>query len=209
MPDWIPSVISAASGLAGVFVGAWGVARRDRKERKFLFMKRQVDEFYAPLAGLRHDIRAKAEALVRVSKAADSARRDLYKGKSPDQLSSLKNDEWWKFEQLIKYNNEQLEKDALPSYRQMLTLFREKWALAAESTQQHYPRLVGYVEVWNREFHAPLPAGLSETLRHGGESLHALYDDLEDHLKSLRDQLQRGGESTLQRLRTWWSQKEN
>ena len=59
MPDWVPSLISAASGLAGVVVGALGVALRDRKERRYLFLKRQVEEFYGPLVGLRHDVRAK------------------------------------------------------------------------------------------------------------------------------------------------------
>src|SRR5215471_3275390 len=156
MPDWMPSLISAASGLAGVAVGAWGVARRDRNERRFLFLKRQVEEFYGPLVGLRHDIRAKAEVRVRVSKAADSAWRDLCKDKTPEQMESLKNDHA-RFEQLIKYNNEQFERDVLPSYRQMLTLFREKWSLAMESTRSHYFYLVEYVEVWNRHFSAPLP----------------------------------------------------
>ena len=204
MPDWVPSLISAASGLAGVVVGALGVALRGRKERRYLFLKRQVEEFYGPLVGLRHDVRAKAEVRVRVSNAAESAWRDLCKGKTPEQMESLKNDKP-KFEQLIKYNNEQLERDVLPSYRQMLTLFREKWPLAMESTRSHYFYLVEYVEVWNRHFSAPLPPGLSEKLHHGEESLHPLYIDLEQNLKILSDQIRRGGESTIfQWLRTSW-----
>lgn len=49
----LDSLISAASGLAGVVVGAWLTARSDRTQRKLAFMERRLNEFYGPLLGCK------------------------------------------------------------------------------------------------------------------------------------------------------------
>jgi hypothetical protein len=204
---WATPLITAASGLAGVLIGAWTVARRDRNERRFHFIRQQVDEFYAPLVGIRREILAKSELRVRIGAAAGPLWAEMCEGKSADELRALQGAEFWKFEQLVKYNNEQLEKELLPSYRQMLATFREKAALAEDSTKHYYQQLVDFVDIWNRSLNAPLPPGLAERLGHGEESLHPLYSNLEYHLKELRWKLERGGESILQRLRAWRRQR--
>ncbi len=50
-------------------------------------------------------------------------------------------------------------KDVLmPQYQAMVTLFREKIALADTDTQEWYPKLIGFVSMWERRLAGALPA---------------------------------------------------
>jgi hypothetical protein len=188
MPLFLPVV----AGLFGVWIGAWLTTRRDRESRRFDFIKRQIEEFYAPLVGLRADIRAKSELRVKVSDAAGAAWADLCRGRSPEDERRLEEREWPTFEKIISYNNEQLQKDLIPSYQAMLTRFRERGWLAEASTRGHYATLVEYVEIWNRFLEKSLPSGVLERLGHSEESLYPLYEDAAANLARLRERLRTG-----------------
>jgi len=190
---WTASIIiPAAAGLIGVWIGARLTTRRERETRRFDFIKRQIEDFYAPMVDIRADIRAKSEFRVKVSQAAGAAWHEVCANRSPEDMRSLEEKEWPTFERIITYNNEQLQKDLIPSYQAMVTRFREHGWLAAEATRSHYGRLVEYVEIWNRSLDKSLPSGVLERLGHSEESLQGLYDDLAIHLARLRERLRTG-----------------
>ena len=127
MSDWSaiwPALISAASGLTGVGVGSYLTVLRDRRERRFQFLKAQLDEFYAPLVGMRREIRAKSEVRVRVHAATGEAWDPLLEG--ADQAATRQIEEFHsaEFDSVVHYSNEQLRKELLPLYRRMVALFR-------------------------------------------------------------------------------------
>ena len=178
-------LISAGSGLAGAWIGGHMTLRRDREGRHMEFVKAQLDEFYSPMLGIRAEIKAKSEARVRVRDAFGQ----LQVKADPSAQRFIEEKYGSTFEEMLKYDNEQLEKELLPLYRNMLEIFRQKAALAEESTMTHYLAFVEFVEVWNRRIQGSLPARVAEALGHGEAKLHPLYEDLETQLRALRAQL--------------------
>ncbi len=59
---YVPLLSSISSGLIGAAVVYYFGLRQRAKERRFSFLERQLTEFYAPLAGLRRQIRTKSNA---------------------------------------------------------------------------------------------------------------------------------------------------
>jgi hypothetical protein len=51
--NWIIPIISAVAALAGVYVGAYLIDRRERDKRRSDFITRQLTEFYGPLVARR------------------------------------------------------------------------------------------------------------------------------------------------------------
>jgi hypothetical protein len=72
---WSP-LIAAASGLFGVWIGGSLTLRRDREERRLQFLRLQLEELYAPLYGIRLEIKAKSEFRVKVRAAGRRAGSD-------------------------------------------------------------------------------------------------------------------------------------
>jgi len=71
--QWVFSVmLPALAGFAGVLVGAWLTARRERERRRYSFIQRQLQELYSPLLGLRLEIRLRSELRNRLSSVADT-----------------------------------------------------------------------------------------------------------------------------------------
>jgi hypothetical protein len=66
----IVPLISAASGLGGVFLGGMLTSRNQKQERRQCFVRDQLAEFYAPMAGIRERLRSKGEIRLKVSNAA-------------------------------------------------------------------------------------------------------------------------------------------
>ena len=62
------------------------------------------------------------------------------------------------FKRIIEYDNEQLRAELLPKYREMLTLFTERYHLAATDTRAFYQSFLEFVEIWNRWLAESLPA---------------------------------------------------
>ncbi len=137
-------IVAVVAALVGVVLGDRLAYLRERATRKHEFVRRQVEEFYSPLAGIRHEIRAKSELRVRISSAADAAWRRLCDEVRDEahELQALSDERFPEFKKIIEYNNQQLAGDLLPSYRKMLDLFREKYWLSNDSTRQHYGALV-------------------------------------------------------------------
>src|SRR5688572_26606963 len=65
------------AGFAGVLIGAWLTHRRETSARKHQFLVRQLNDLYAPLLGMRTEIRLRSELRAKISREADAAWREL------------------------------------------------------------------------------------------------------------------------------------
>lgn len=135
---------------------------------------------------LRREILAKSELRVKLMAAARTV------------LSPRSEDDDAAFKQMIEQNNVQLRVDLVPKYNEMLRIFREKMALAEPSTLRHFDRFLEFVVPWNRWLDRTLPAKVVEQIGHDEDAVKPFYRDLEQHVRSLQDQL-RGGAPTAKR----------
>ncbi len=178
----VSSVIAAAAGLLGVYVGSRMSLARDRAERRHRFLRAQLEEFYAPLFGVRQEIRAKSVFRQKVRSATPA-------------LDPLSERDTKAFERMIEYDNKALEEDLIPGYRQMVTIFKEKIGFAEESTVAEYYPLLEFVETWTRSQKGGLPGTVLQQIGHEEERVYPLYDDIEHQVKRLRSELRAGGTS--------------
>ena len=173
------SLISAATGLLGVWLGGFLTLRNQREERAERLISAQLTEFYAPMLGIREQLSAKNKVRLKVSAAA----REASHGGIAQQ------EEREKFDKIIEYNNRQLTEVEIPLYRQMVDLFTAKMHLAEPSTQTHFPALVEFVEMWDRSLSGSLPRAVVERIGANEDTLMPFYADLEANFERLRASL--------------------
>lgn len=169
---FVPLLSSIASGLIGAVTVYYFGLRHLAKERRFAFLERQLAEFYAPLAGLRKQIRAKSELRLKVFDATDDA----------DHRS----------EATIDYHNKQFNEELIPGYRQMLALFTDRYHLADADTRAFYPLFLEYVEIWNMWLAESLSHDVPKTLGHAEENVKPFYEHIEAKMQQLQDEIARG-----------------
>ena len=167
---------SIPSGLIGAAVVYYFGLRQRAKERRFSFLERQLTEFYAPLAGLRKQIRTKSELRAKI--------QGLYDGDDERDFKA--------FEATIDYHNKQLQEDLLPKYREMLTLFTNRYHLADADTRAYYPVFLEYVEIWNIGLAKAVSAEILRQLDHREEKAKPFYEHLESRMQQLQDEIARG-----------------
>ena len=191
----VAMALPAIAGLAGVAIGAWLTARRERKYRQLAFMERQLKDFYSKMLGLRNEIRMRGELRVRIHEAADTEWKELVAA-SRDRgieamraVSELRGPE---FKKLIDYDNRQLQVELLPAYREMAKLFREIYWLADSDTQSHYEYLMEFVDVWDRWLDKAIPGEVVERLGHSEEKLKPFYEHLVEKHDELRKKVKDG-----------------
>ena len=185
MLDWYEIAkggISAGWGLVGV--GSWATGRHQRIERRNSRIKDQLTQFYAPLRGMRADIKAKSDLREKISAIANGAFRREFTGvDDPDTKRRIGADAWPKYEKLAVYSDDQLKTDIIPTYRKMVQYFMSHMAYAEESTIIHYAAFVEFVEIWNRFSADSLPRKVAQDLSHAEKNLYPLYDNIEDHAR--------------------------
>ncbi len=169
---YLPLLNSIPSGLIGAAVVYYFGLRQRAKERRFSFLERQLAEFYAPLAGLRKQIRTKSELREKVLAATDVA--------------------GGQFEATAEYHNKQLKEDLLPKYREMRALFTNKYHLAAIDTRAFYPVFLEYVGIWNMWLANSISQDVPTKLDHTEENVKPFYKHIEDKLQQLQDEIARG-----------------
>jgi hypothetical protein len=76
----IQSAITAAAGLLGVLVGARFTSTEQNKERQNARVHEHLMGFYAPLRGIRAEIKAKSELRGQLHAAAQAAWSEKFKG---------------------------------------------------------------------------------------------------------------------------------
>jgi RHS repeat-associated protein len=142
----------------------------------FSFLEKQLTEFYAPLAGLRKQIRAKSELRVKI--------QGSYGGDDERQLKA--------FEATIDYHNKQFKEELLPKYREMLDLFTTRYHLAYAETRDFYPLFLEYVEIWNIHLAEAISGEAISELDHREEKVKPFYEHLEQKMQQLQDEIARG-----------------
>jgi hypothetical protein len=184
------SGISAASGLLGVFVGAWMTSLNQRGERRVARLREQLQEFYSPMLGMRAEIGAKSATRQMISDVAGKTWFEEQIDVSDAELrSKLAQAGIPTIKKLNEYNNIQLREEIVPLYRRMLQLFSENMWLAEPSTQEYYGELVEFVEIWNRHLKETLEPELVMSLNHSEADLKPFYEDLIAQFTRLKKEL--------------------
>jgi hypothetical protein len=88
-------IISALSGLGGVALGGLVSSRAHRTERRNARVRDKLDKFYAPLIGMRMQIRAKSEVRVKVSGSGGAAWEGFFKGVNDLEVKKKIDTERW------------------------------------------------------------------------------------------------------------------
>jgi hypothetical protein len=187
----IQVVVPAVFGLLGVWVGGWITTRSQKIERQHQRIREQLSSFYSVLLGIRSQILAKSEVRLKLRKIAQKIQQaDLIQAQNNPQvrqyLSTVKNPE---FRKLIEYDNQQLQDEFVPQYREMLAHVTKNMWLAEPSTLGHYAALVEYVELWNRALERTIPDDVLFELDHDEKKLHPFYTDLDLQFKRLQQEL--------------------
>lgn len=180
------SIISASAALAGILIGAWMTGRSQKKERQIQRFRAQLDEFYAPLLGMRSAIKAKSILRQKLHEIAGVAWQDLFLGTTQAiEKQRIHDENRSRFESILAYSDKQLKDELIPLYREMVDLFTKKMAFAESSTRTHFDKLVEFVEIWNRYLMDPFPHEVSEKLDHSEKALYPFYDDILLHFERL------------------------
>jgi hypothetical protein len=188
----VQPLISAASGLVGVFVGAWLSGRNEQRRRRFEFVEKQLQELYSPLLGLRRQVRALSELRVRVAAEAGVAWAELCaraREGGPEALRKLTEERSASFDAIVEHENSQWRDELFPCYKEMLQIFRDKFWLAENSTRAQFEKLIVYIELWDRALNKTIPGEVLARLSVREAELEPLYENLEQTFQNLRAQL--------------------
>jgi hypothetical protein len=173
-------IISAASGLGGVLIGASLTARTERRRLKLAFAEKRLTEFYSPMLGLRRGIRAVSELRAKIEQASDAGWREVADSMDDGQFEpSATEKRFAPYKRAIEYDNKQFKEEFLPEYEKMVSLFREKMHLAYPDTTEHFGKLVEFVAIWKRHLDESLPPEAFPHLGHTEENLRPLYESLQ------------------------------
>lgn len=205
--NWLisESLVTALLPLVGVLVGGLLTyltthsmkkrqEKRDqavrREERELRFLNRQLDELYAPMVSCLKDIKAKSELRHQISKASDSAWREIC-ARHPKPFEDHER-YFAPFRKTIEYDNKQLREVLMPMYERMLSIFTDNYWLAKPSTRTHYPELSRFVDLWQRWLQESIPSEVVRKMDHTESRLIPLYQDLEHQLEELKEEIAGG-----------------
>jgi hypothetical protein len=184
------TLLPAVAGLLGVAVGGWMTGHHQKKDRETAFIKERLRDFYAPLLGMRSEIRAKSDLRLKITAVTHADWQQKFEGiTDPEAKKAIDIEESPKFEKVFDYNNKQLLEEIVPLYRNMLEWFSSHMWLAEPSTLTHYPALVEFVELWNRA--DTLPGSVVTKLEHSEQKLYPFYDDLKTNFDVLSKKLRK------------------
>jgi hypothetical protein len=189
-PWYEPLLTALLSALVSAGVVYYFGIRQLQIQRRLSFRERQLAEFYAPMAGIRKQIRAKSELRLKISDAANSAWQEIVESSPRPMLNHA--ERFAPFKKIIEYDNEQLKAELVPKYGEMLAMFTDRYHLAAADTREFYQEFLEFVEVWNRWLAKSVPAEVVEKLGHTEERVKPFYHHLESRMQELQDEIARG-----------------
>lgn len=175
------------------WLGIWINGNREKAKARREFAEKQLREFYSPVWARRQEILALSSRRMMVAETARRLYDEQISRMSPEALMEL--DEVKEYGKNlmadIPYYNKQFDEVLLPRYKEMRDLFRDNMALAERSTLQHWPAFIGFIDTWDMSRSDP-KHDLRVLMEVGVEEiqLHALYDDLDYHVRRLRAILQ-------------------
>lgn len=174
--------------VGGLIVYVFGV-RKFSLETRNGFIRKQLSEFYSPIAGYRKRINAKGQVRVKVSNAANEAWRDLCASYTDGRQQMENHEELYApYRRIIEYDNYQLREELMPLYRKMLDIFTEKYWLADSDTRVYYQDFLEFVEIWERYLAEALPGDVILKLEHTEETLKPFYQHIESKLTALQNE---------------------
>lgn len=179
---------SLLSGLIGAAVVYYFGIRQAANQQRSSFREKQLSEFYAPLAGLRKQIRAKSELRLKISGAANEAWHEIVEAYGGKMMTDAE-ERHAPFVKIIEYDNAQLERELVPMYREMLRLFTDRYHLAEPATRAFYAEFLEFVEIWNRSLAESLPGKVITKLGHDEEKVRPFYGHLEAKVSELQRKL--------------------
>jgi hypothetical protein len=179
----IPALTTLFAGFLGYHYGALQLRKKTRLEH----IEKQLSEFYSPIVGRLQRVGAIGELRLKVNNELDKAWRDLCAKQSKPFLDSEKYFE--PFKKSIEHDNEQLSREIIPLYDEMLQIFQEKYWLATPSSQAWYSAFFTFVEIWHRWLNGTIPGPVVEGLKHSEEPLKPFYQELENKLGELQKEL--------------------
>ena len=190
---WLPSGVSVLSGFGGVWLGIWSADRREIVKRRHDFLLRQLVEFYAPMLGIRREIRALSELRHTMEEKLHEAWAEkVAKAEKGMGVSRRAAEGFAEYKAAIQYDNEVFESKIMDGYRAMLKFFREKLAICSADTQAYYPELVLFVDVWERHLQKTIPIEVVKKLGHSEEKLKPFYSHIEARFSELQTKIAKG-----------------
>lgn len=182
--EYLPIILTFLAGLIGVRAGIYQI----QTEKKIDLIKEQISRLYSPLLGIRYAIRARSELRKEISDAANEAWKRICEiGRNSERWES--NKDFQPFEEIIKYDNKQLETELLPRYREMLNIFTENLWLAEPETRVYYKELSKYIDLWDRWLSKSIPPEVMEILNHSENELLLFYEHIEQKMDELKRKL--------------------
>lgn len=178
--ETIKFLVSVLAPLIAGYIGVRYGLKQIKMQKRIDLIENQLNKFYSPILGLHKEIRAKSELRLKIKTLGDEAWAEACKIGSPDITPYSKE---------IEYNNKQLTEVFIPQYNKMLEIFRENFWLAEPETKQFYPKLVEYIEIWNRNFNDGLPPEVARKINHTEEWINPFYDELQLRTDKLRKEL--------------------
>jgi hypothetical protein len=178
--DWgnILSNIGAmgVGGWIGLLIGNWMTARRETAATALQFRKQQLEQFYGPLLALHNEIRARSELRLKLQKVVNDlhAKGMLHAEPGKTVLANVQDE------------NETLRSILIPTYHEMIKVFRDKMWLAEPETREHFKSLIEFVDVWEKILADKLPSSVAPAIGHPEQNLHRFYDHLEKMHERLR-----------------------
>jgi hypothetical protein len=174
--------------IAAVLTG-WLTDRREHRKQRIDFVSKQLAEFYGPLLGMRQEIFARSELRMKIHNVAETLyqqRLEKYAG-NIEALQRASDEYMPLLDAMIEDDNRALAETLMPLYRKMVEIFRDKMWLAEPQTRSYFPRLVEFVDVWDRVLRDALPRDVPGAVGHGEINLHEFYE----HVQSTHDRLRR------------------
>jgi hypothetical protein len=106
-----------------------------------------------------------------------------------DNLKTVVDERREEYMSTLKYNNRQITEILLPSYRHMVSIFREYYYLADPHTRKHFGTLLGYVDIWDRWLSKSIPPEVIKDIGHSEKILDPFYDEIEEIHNALHTKL--------------------
>ncbi|MCK5833065.1 hypothetical protein KAH81_05265 [bacterium] len=151
-----------------------------RKQKRYEFSQRRLDELYAPFYGYSKKIRVNAKFRVKASKASEKTWREICKSNPQPSIDHDKDFEPYKRQ--IEDENKRFNEEDIPAYDAMLDLLKTKNQFAYHSTLKWFDQFAEFVA----HLHRRLPAKTLKELDISEEPLFDFYSEVKERYNQLK-----------------------
>jgi hypothetical protein len=190
MSDFLNPLISAVSGLVGVYLGGWLSDRRERQKQRDDFIRLQLSEFYGPLLSLFTEIEAREALRKKVVRAIahPHGMQEIYQ-QGHEAVHQAEMDGLNKLTVAANDERRIFCETAMPAYRKILATFREKMWLAEPATREYFAPFVEFIDVWERTLRDTISPDIVTDMGHDAQNVHSFHQNIESTHDLLRQLL--------------------